>query len=375
MPLLYYIQTSAIGLVITGVIYIHVYTRKAYSSATQKLFQLLLLSNMALLLLEMLLSIFTGVDSVFARLALPVIVCVIYVMNPVPQALWVLYLDSLTRRGEPHKNNRMTILIATPVAVNIVFCVLSLFSGYLFTIDAQNVYHRGEYFWVMALLSYSYMAYYVYLVLRKRQFLRRHESAPLLLAALPPIVASILQSLFFGIAILWLSVSLSLLIIYTSVQSSQVYTDHLTGIANRRNFDAVLLHFFSKHKKVGGMMIDIDGFKKINDVYGHDMGDRVLESVGGLLKKSLRRNDFVARIGGDEFAVLIEADSSNQLDKAANRIHAVIEEFNSVSAYPFDLSLSIGYTLWSPASDGTQEQFVRDMDAKMYLVKNAQASA
>jgi len=110
MPLLYYIQTSAIGLVITGVIYIHVNTRKAFSCVTQKLFQLLLLSNMALLVLEMLLGIFTGESSAFARAALPFFVCVIYILNPVPQALWVLYLDALIRRGEPRKNKMMTIL-------------------------------------------------------------------------------------------------------------------------------------------------------------------------------------------------------------------------------------------------------------------------
>jgi diguanylate cyclase (GGDEF)-like protein len=88
-----------------------------------------------------------------------------------------------------------------------------------------------------------------------------------------------------------------------------VTTDELTGVLNRRGFEAELrrtLDLAQRHGETGVLLfVDLDGFKRINDTYGHAAGDEVLRHVALLLKKSVRRSDVVARLGGDEFVVLL----------------------------------------------------------------------
>ncbi|HML48787.1 MAG TPA: GGDEF domain-containing protein, partial [Clostridia bacterium] len=319
MPLPYYVQTFVVGLAITLILYFHAGRRGPYASAAQNVFRLLILSNMALLLLEMLLILFTGVDTAFARITLPIAVLLFYLINPVPEALWVFLLDAVTH-GERRPTKRQLWITLLPAAFNAALCIASLFTGWLYTISPQNVYGRGPYFFLMPFSCYAYLAYYIVFALLKRHLVLKREYATLLCAALPPILAGILQSLFFGLSVVWISLSFSLLIYHMNLQSSQVYTDHLTGLSNRRKFDELLLKLPEKRKLMGGMMIDVDGFKQINDVHGHLMGDQVLETVGTLLRRSLRRSDFVARIGGDEFAVLADVENQTQLAGAVERI-------------------------------------------------------
>jgi diguanylate cyclase (GGDEF)-like protein len=83
----------------------------------------------------------------------------------------------------------------------------------------------------------------------------------------------------------------------------------LTGLANRRAFGVELKRQLSRERRYGGesslLMIDLDGFKEVNDTLGHGAGDLVLEAVAGLLSERVRDTDIVARLGGDEFAVLL----------------------------------------------------------------------
>jgi diguanylate cyclase (GGDEF)-like protein/PAS domain S-box-containing protein len=92
---------------------------------------------------------------------------------------------------------------------------------------------------------------------------------------------------------------------------AQASTDGLTGLANRRRFDAVLAEVLDVRARRGGsvtlLYLDLDGFKEVNDRYGHEIGDRVLIDVAAILLREVRARDDVARLGGDEFAVLSTA--------------------------------------------------------------------
>ncbi len=373
MPLLYYVQTSLTGLAIILLIFFRLGTSDPYMGASQKVFKALIFSNMALLLLEMLLNIFTGVSSAAARAILPPVVCFFFIMNPVPEALWVLYLDATIRRGEKRLRRRFLAVLLLPVAANAVLAFASLSNGYVFAIDAQNVYHRGPFFWLMPLICYSYVIYYIFLMVVKRKYILKHEFSSLLIAVAPTLAAGLLQSFFYGISVLWLSLSFSLLIVYLNLQSSKVNTDHLTGLANRRWFDVRLRSLSRRQKRIGGIMIDIDSFKEINDEYGHVVGDSVLESVGALLKRSLRKGDFVARVGGDEFAVLLDVQDMEELANAVSRLRESVAHFNTERRFPFPLHLSVGYDVWDTNTEETQEQFYHRIDTRMYEAKRGAA--
>src|SRR5690606_15067405 len=105
-------------------------------------------------------------------------------------------------------------------------------------------------------------------------------------------------------------------------------TDGLTGMQNRRYFDDALreyLHEFRRiGKPVGLMILDLDHFKQVNDTHGHDVGDEVLRAVANCLKDMTRYHDVVARLGGEEFAIVAPNLDENMLGKLAERIRKAV---------------------------------------------------
>lgn len=225
MPLIYYIQTSVVGLVITLIIAFHMIRHDARRTSSRKIFGALILANIILLSLEMLLNIFTGIETPAARALLPVIVLIFYILNPVPEALWVIYLNAIIRKDKRRENWLLIILVSIPLLINAFFSLISLHSGLLFRIDAQNTYHRGPWFSILILSCYSYLFYNMILIIIKRRSIPKHEFWVSFSAALLPVVAGALQGLFYGISLIWTALSFSLLIVYMNLQSEQVYQE------------------------------------------------------------------------------------------------------------------------------------------------------
>ncbi|WP_370644312.1 putative bifunctional diguanylate cyclase/phosphodiesterase [Actinoplanes sp. L3-i22] len=117
------------------------------------------------------------------------------------------------------------------------------------------------------------------------------------------------------------------------------HTDPLTGLANRRGLQLALLEAGDVEKALIG--IDMDGFKTVNDLRGHDVGDAVLAEVGARLSRNLLDGDVAARLGGDEFAVLMRGDAEEAV-LAAHRLLAVLGEPYEVDGGQIFLSASVG---------------------------------
>ena len=105
-------------------------------------------------------------------------------------------------------------------------------------------------------------------------------------------------------------------------------TDGLTGMQNRRYFDDALREYLGEFRRidrpVGLMILDLDHFKQVNDTYGHDVGDEVLRSVAKCLKDMTRYHDVVARLGGEEFAVVAPNMDLELLTRFADRMRKAI---------------------------------------------------
>ncbi len=113
------------------------------------------------------------------------------------------------------------------------------------------------------------------------------------------------------------------------IVETEANTDYLTGLYNRRAFMNILNNLFNDFKefnnKFSVILLDIDDFKKINDTYGHDVGDEVIKDIADVLRKYLRPEDIPARIGGEEFAVLITNADKNVAMNVAERLRNVME--------------------------------------------------
>lgn len=369
--MLYYIQNSLIGLCIIIIIFVNFFRKTGRMQYSEKIYIIALIVNGLLLSLELFLNITTGNNSGIARLILPIIVAVFYILNPIPEAFWILYLDSIVNKDK--KPTKILLLsVGIPILLNTIFSLISLFKNFTFYIDANNIYNRGAYYILMPIICYSYLIIYMFMVLSKRKFILRSEFYSLFLSVMPPIIAGILQSVFYGISVVWVSVSFSLLIIYIRIQSVRVNTDYLTGLANKRKLDMYIdsLDYNGQKKlSIGGILIDIDNFKNINDVYGHDIGDKILEEVGEILRRSLSRKSLIARTGGDEFVAIIENCEKTTLDNLINNINEQVDNFNIIGDYKFPLSFSIGYDIYNPIRDSQVKDFIKYLDVKMYESK------
>jgi len=155
-------------------------------------------------------------------------------------------------------------------------------------------------------------------------------------------------------------------------------TDELTGLLNRRGFGSELqrtLALASRYEEPGLLVyVDLDGFKLVNDTYGHAAGDAVLRRVSRLLTDNLRRTDFVGRLGGDEFALLLPRTSR---ERGANRIQALRRMLNPVvvmwKGATITVHASLGVQTYGGDSDADGAQLLSRADASMYQMKYLRA--
>ncbi|HEV2360746.1 MAG TPA: GGDEF domain-containing protein [Acidimicrobiales bacterium] len=156
---------------------------------------------------------------------------------------------------------------------------------------------------------------------------------------------------------------------FTSLRR-QAGTDPLTGLANRRR----LLEAFSiapQDETTSLLMIDLDGFKTVNDAHGHEVGDKVLSKVAKRLEASARQGDLVTRIGGDEFVILCQGCDEAQMAGITARIL-------EAAAEPFDLDgrrLKVGASVGTARGPGTLDELLRRADDALYEAKRAVRSA
>lgn len=124
-------------------------------------------------------------------------------------------------------------------------------------------------------------------------------------------------------------------------------TDELTGLVNRRGYQTIGTQIveLSKRKELelAACFIDLDDMKSINDAYGHEAGDDALKALAGLLQESFRDSDVIARVGGDEFCVLLAGTASAGAAVAETRLHDAIQRYNEESGAPYHLLASIGW--------------------------------
>ncbi|MDZ8053647.1 MAG: CHASE2 domain-containing protein [Aulosira sp. ZfuVER01] len=152
------------------------------------------------------------------------------------------------------------------------------------------------------------------------------------------------------------------------------YHDPLTGLSNRKFFNEKLLESLDWAKDhnllLGLLFIDLDGFKQVNDTLGHEIGDRLLVTIGQRLSNCLRGSDTVSRLGGDEFTVILRAIPNVQVAaKVAEKILSTITEPIVLDGYTTKVSASIGISIY-PLNSRDSETLIKQADTAMYRAKN-----
>ena len=147
--------------------------------------------------------------------------------------------------------------------------------------------------------------------------------------------------------------------------------DPLTGLYNRLYFDELSKEIIdeAKTKEIYVLFLDLDGFKSINDTYGHDEGDYILQTISRRLRQSLRNDDIIIRYGGDEFIILLNLRKGEDIKKAAERIINQVSITEDSGGKKYKLSASIGIAQYDTKKGLPLEEYVRMSDQAMYRVK------
>lgn len=156
-------------------------------------------------------------------------------------------------------------------------------------------------------------------------------------------------------------------------------TDGLTKLVNRRRFDEIINIEFFRAKRFGSnlgcLMIDIDRFKAVNDNYGHQIGDHILQELANVLRLNVRRIDIVARYGGEEFILLLPETAKEGIKFVSEKLRSSVEEHNfnnfdnpSVSC-PEHITISIGISIFPINQVDSPKELIEKADQALYLAK------
>lgn len=297
----------------------------------------------------------------------------IFLLSPILPSLWFLYVCNKVGKREKEKI-KLTYIIGIINSINVVMLVLTQFYDWYYYIDSDNIYHRGPLFLLSASITVAMLLTAFVLIIANREKIAQKHYFPLVFFAIPPFVCIILQITFYGVSLILNGVVLSLFIVFLNIQNHSMDTDFLTGVNNRKKLEIYLKEKVSsstEDKTFSAIMIDLDNFKAINDIYGHDMGDNALQTSAKLLSSCIRSNDFIARYGGDEFCIVLNASNSDELEVIVSRIEDCIEKYNELSIQPYKISFSMGYAVYNYNSHMKAEEFQKQIDALMYEKKQA----
>ena len=338
-----------------------------------RLYRAMLIATAFMLIVDSISWLFDGKPGALGRDAILVANSLYYVGHTIPIALFILYSDFQIFKDERRFSKLVPSLALIEAAVA-VLAVISPFSGILFTVDEANHYVRGPWFPVFAVTQYALVAFVLGYVIHYRLRLNRRVFFSLLAYPLPMLIAAVVQMFFLGLVLIWPTMTLFLVVAAFNLEKRRSKTDYLTGVANRRSLDEELELRIASRESTGalcGLLLDVDDFKKINDRFGHEAGDRALEDVATIPLSSVRSNDCVARMGGDEFVVLADINGEAAMEELVRRIELAIENHNATNHRPYQLSLSIGRLSFKQGQGGAAAEFLSSLDADMYSRKKA----
>jgi diguanylate cyclase (GGDEF)-like protein len=151
------------------------------------------------------------------------------------------------------------------------------------------------------------------------------------------------------------------------------YLDGLTGIFNRRYFELRIIEEIDRNRRFGAgmavVMVDIDHFKRLNDEFGHLLGDEVLRQVSSIFHQQLRKIDVVCRYGGEEFAILLSQTSAQHALSVAEKLRRLVETWQ-FPGVPRSVTISAGVATY-PENGLTRDELVKAADAGLYAAKQA----
>ena len=289
----------------------------------------------------------------------------LYFINASVVVLWVSFMR-YHLFGTSKETEKYLMIYRAFNLLLIVVATVNIFVPFIFSIDENNNYARlrGTYVYIgftMICLVISILDYIRYRIRMKKGMIRFFPIA----AFLGPVIVGVtLQAFFYGTSFIWPCLAIAVSGGIISLQNEYTYIDNLTGMLNR----SFLFDYRVYMKCHGIMMLDINGFKQINDTYGHAEGDAALVVVGRLLRSAVADYGIAIRYAGDEFLCFSYDGDLTKMQQALIEGREKVRKYNVTGKKPYELQLAYGMMVYDPKKDDIDE-VIRQVDAKMYDCK------
>lgn len=365
------LDSSVLSLIILVFIYYNASNKLEKVFVSHRIFLGLIQTNILLIVSDVGAWVFDGLPGIQYLMLNKIFNLSLFIIEPIAGTLWILYVCFQIKYNERHLKT-LKYVLPTLFLMNCVMSIASLYTGWFFYVDNNNIYSRGNLYVIHIFYCYVLLIYSMYYVYKHKKRIEKRYYYSMLVFILPITIGATIQILFYGWALAWSGMMVSILIIYFNIQDSSLNTDYLTGVYNRRQLDKYLnisIKNSSETETFSAMLIDLDGFKKINDTFGHDIGDEAIKAAAQIIKKSLRRDDFVARYGGDEFFVILDSSDKDALEAAVRNLHSNVDKFNENSTKGYKLSFAIGYAVYDYKLGMKSDDFFKYIDTLMYSNK------
>ena len=307
-----------------------------------------------------------GAGSQFYRLVLLIGNTYLYLYNTL---VGIFLAHMIVKHIDSKTSHRKFIVFWIACFIQVVLLIINLFTPIVFKIDMNNEYRRGELFMFFiaagVVLNVYGFAYYIISKIRNpglRYF-------PVIEFLMPILLGMICQTFMYGISLLPACFAVSLAGIVIAFQNECIYVDKLTGIYNRFELDRELKRYQKRRETIVAYMLDLNGFKKINDNYSHEEGDQALIAFAGILSEVFGSVGTVIRFAGDEFIAIVRKGQESDIALYKQKTMEAVERYNESSGKPYKLSAAVGGRVFDFSKEANQDLVVV-IDEMMYKDKD-----
>ena len=288
---------------------------------------------------------------------------------------WLCYVET-SLDSKFIKTKYLKHIAKLPVIIIIGGVIVSVYTGALFYIDANNIYHRGDYVLIHVAMSYLYLIITsVHAFIKSftcNNYLKSREYRSLSMFLIFLLILGIVQIIFPSVPSVGVGVTLAFLSVYIDLQNLLITVDSLTGLNNKKQ----LMRFLSSKIKAGSnnenlyaFMLNVNKFKKINNSYGHYEGDMALIRCANALKTANNNtSNFIGRYGSDKFIIIAGLDDEEEAFRLCENVRQALIKECEKDGILYDLSFSFGFVQFKPEMK-TIKDFISAADEKLNEVK------
>ena len=287
----------------------------------------------------------------------------LFLSNTILMPCWTRFLYEHLNVRKPGFHKPIVLIFNI---ISICLLTANFFTPLVFSVDANNVYHRGPFYFYFAAVMTGMLIYSIglYLYAKRKGGILQFFNVWVFLV--PVVIGEVIQTVSYGVSTIWPFTAIGIGALICSMQNETIFRDPLTGLYNRFYLD-LLKDRIGKNDagEFYFMMLDLNGFKSINDTYGHAAGDEALRTTSKLLREAVGSQGVVMRYAGDEFVVVLNTMEQATADQCVEEIRETFRKFSHSKQTLYTLSASVGCCVMNLKTH-TSDELMNKADQLMF---------